>query len=112
MTKKKKGRLPKRKNWYYAIGAKLQGKKGIFFLDLDTTDFDLYRTKHGIHLIARLRKPFDYAFDRIRISPKYEEKTGRIASDSPKLFLCKCPNGQHIDKRLEGKLEVYPTWSD
>lgn len=105
-------KLPKRKNWYYALGSKLQAKKGLFFLDLDTKDFDLYETGHGIHLIARLNKPFDYMFDRIRISPKYEEKTGRIVNESPKLLLCNCPDGKHIDKRLEGKLEVYPTWSD
>ncbi|MDG7000432.1 MAG: hypothetical protein JRN15_15150 [Nitrososphaerota archaeon] len=103
--------LPKRKNWYYALGSKLQGRKGLFFLDLDTKNFDLYETKHGIHLIAKLNKPFDYMFDRIRISPKYEEKTGETVNNAPRLIYCKCPKGVHLDKRLQGSLEVYPTWS-
>jgi hypothetical protein len=108
LTKRK---YPSRKAWYHALGAKLNGQKGLFFLDLDSTNFDIYKTKHGIHLIARLNRPFDYMFDRIRISPKYEERTGEIVNPAPKLFLCNCPNGQHVDKRLEGKLEIYPTWS-
>ena len=107
-----KRKLPRRKNWYYALGAKLQGRKGIFFLDLDSKNFDLYETDHGIHLIAKLNKPFDYMFDRIRISPKYEEKSGAIVNPAPSLLLCHCPNKHHTDKRLEGKLEIYPTWSD
>ena len=110
--KKVKKAIPIRKNWYHALGSRLQGKNGIFFLDLDSTDFSIYKTKHGIHLIARLNKLFDCMFDRIRISSKYEEKTGEILNESPELFLCNCPNGQHIDKELEGKLETYPTWSD
>ena len=106
-----KRKYPKRKDWYYALGSKLKGKKGVFFLDLDTKNFDLYETKHGIHIIAQLNKPFDHMFDRIRISAKYEEKTGKVVNPEPKLFLCHCPNGKHIDKRRKGKLEVYPTWS-
>lgn len=103
--------MQKRKNWYWTMGRRLNGKKGVFFLDLDTKDFDLYETKHGIHLIARLKHPFDYYFDRIRISPKYEEKSGEIVNSKPELFLCHCPNKKHVDKRREGRLEIYPTWS-
>ena len=84
--------------------------RGFLFIDVDSKNFDIYRTKDGLHIIAKLdKRGFDYNFSRIRISPKYNSK-GKIVNPEPKLLICGCPN-KHKDKRTRGKLSPYLTKS-
>jgi len=91
---------------YYALAAFMP--RGYLFIDVDSRDFDIYLTKDGLHVIAKLnKKGFDYNFNRIRISPKFNSK-GKIVNPKPKLLICGCPN-IHQDKRTKGKLQPYIT---
>jgi hypothetical protein len=81
-------------------------KRHILFLDLDTKNLDLYKTKDGYHLTAKMTKPFDYLFRRLRVSAKI--KNGKIVNPKPKLVFCSCPNRIHVDKRFN-RLEIYGT---
>ena len=102
--------LPPRANWYWSLGVTMPDN--VLFLDVDSHDFDIYKTKDGIHLVANLgENKFDYRFNKLRISPKYEEISGEIASPAPELFFCNCSNGIHIDKRLKGELKPYVTYT-
>lgn len=80
------------------------------YVDIDSRDFDIYATKDGIHLVFRLKKAFDYHFERIRIAAKLD-KWGRVVNPKPQLILCHCPNHKHTDKRYLGRLELYGTAS-
>src|SRR5271157_6611931 len=96
--------MNKEQKRYSALGAFMP--KGYLFIDVDSRDFDIYLTEGGCHVIAKLdKKGFDYNFNRIRISPKYDEK-GRIVNKSPELLFCHCPS-EHKDKRLKGKIVPY-----
>lgn len=94
---------------FVTIGVRRRKKIRIGFIDLDTCDFDIYRTAHGIHLVFRSLKPFDFKFQRLRIAPKIDSK-GRTVNPAPELLLCHCPNNVHTDKRLNaGRMELYVT---
>ena len=92
---------------YITIGAKR--KHGIFFLDLDSKNFDIYETKDGIHLIAYSSHKFFYHGRRIRVSPKWNIK-GKVVSPAPRLLFCNCPK-KHEDKRRKCKIVAYITRS-
>ena len=99
-----------------------------FLLDRDVERWDIFQTKHGIHIVAD-SKNWDhcqYLLDetkavfpkcdyirncrrlRLRIGPKYVEETGEIVSKEPMLRDCNC-KGKHIEKRV-GRLELYSTF--
>jgi hypothetical protein len=72
---------------------------------------DIFRTKDGYHIVAKLAKPFDYILTmrkgaRLRIAPKYD-KRGRVVNPKPKLVFC--THKKHKDIRLEGRIELYAT---
>lgn len=89
-------------------------------------EFDIYKTKHGYHLVfdvdsfdtlqnlldeTKIVFPkVDYIRNcrklRIRISPKWDNVTGKEISSAPTLLLCTCK--EHHDKRV-GRLEIYAT---
>ncbi len=92
----------------FVVGAKR--KTGLFFLDLDTHNFDIYKTGHGIHIVAAVKHKFFYHGRRIRVSAKWDME-GNTISKKPKLLICHCPN-KHVDKRMKCKLIVYVTRSE
>jgi len=89
---------------------------------------DVYRTKNGWHIVSETsswdesqrllnvtKKAFsesDYIRNcrklRLRVSAKWDEKTGEIVNPEPTLLCCRCEDG-HKEKRL-GKTEMYVTF--
>ncbi len=99
-----------KKRNYVTIG--VTRAPNVLFCEGDTHNFDIYLTKHGFHLVAELKKPFDYdlARSRLRIGSKIDS-SGKVVNPKPELVFCHCPKGKHNDKRLKGKPEFYITGS-
>ena len=91
---------------FFTIG--VTRRKKVFFCDIDADNIDIYSTKDGFHIVSELAHSFDYRFGRLRVAPKYDAN-GRKVSPAPKLVFCSCPRGEHVDKRVSGKLELYAT---
>jgi hypothetical protein len=79
-------------------------------VDIDSRDFDIYATGDGIHLVFKLKKAFDYRFERLRVASKLD-RWGRSVNPQPQLIYCHCPDNAHADKRYVGRLEIYGTGS-
>jgi len=97
----------KNKRKYLTIG--VTRPRRMLFVDVDSKNFDIYETKDGFHIVAQLKKAFDYRFKRLRVASKIDSK-GKVVNPEPKLILCNCPKS-HLDKRLKGKLQIYATVS-
>lgn len=97
------------KSKFCTVGVRRNKRSRVGFVDIDSSDFDIYRTRDGIHLVFRLKKAFDYQFQRLRVAAKLDNK-GRVVNPPPELLLCHCPN-HHVDKRYVGRLELYVTAS-
>ena len=93
---------------FFTIGVRRRKQSRIGYVDIDSQDFDVYRTGDGIHFVFRLRKKFDYKFQRLRIGAKLD-KWARVVNPQPELMICHCPNNHHVDKRYTGTLELYAT---
>ena len=101
--------LPRTRRRYFTIGVRRRSHSRTFFLDIDANNLDVYRTKDGFHVVSRLAHAFDYKFDRLRVSPKFDRQ-GEIVNSRPGLVYCGCPR-KHVEKRLNGRLEIYATSS-
>jgi len=95
---------------YFSIGVRRRTHSRIFFLDIDATNLDVYKTRDGFHVVSQLTHGFDYKFERLRVAPKVDH-TGKVASPAPRLIFCACPKGKHVEKRFNGRLEMYCTSS-
>ncbi len=106
-------------------------KAVIQFCNEALVNYDIYCTRDGIHVVCLCESYEDvqllldlmhdyYLFEkcqftndyrnlRIRITPKFDKKTGKILSDMPHLQICHCENGIHVDHRLKGQFVIYPT---
>jgi hypothetical protein len=93
---------------YVTVGIKRPRTSSLAFVDLDTHDLDLYRTKDGYHVVAKLDHKFDYHFRRLRVAPKWSVK-GRVVNPEPSLVYCGCKR-KHKEKR-KGRIQVYITQS-
>lgn len=112
---------------YERIYAFVQYKERVnFFSNLSHYHWAIYRTKHGYHIVIQMAtwdrvqfslyelkvifpKSFytiDHKYQRLRISPKWDYKTGEIVSDAPELYeSCSCYKESRI-----GTKESYLTY--
>lgn len=93
---------------YFAVGVRRRPHSRTFFCDIDSGDLDVYLTQDGFHIVSRLPHAFDYEFKRLRVGSKIDSR-GRTVNPEPRLVFCACPGGKHIEKRLNGRLEIYCT---
>lgn len=89
--------------------------------------YDIYKTKHGYHLVGvvpnwdycqKLLDLTKHIFPNsnyirncrkcfLRLTAKYDKKTGKEVSPEPELYLCRCLHG-HQEKR-KGMYSIYDT---
>jgi hypothetical protein len=93
---------------YFAVGVRRRPHSRTLYCDIDSDNLDVYRTQHGFHIVSRLAHAFDYKFKRLRVGSKINGR-GEVANPEPRLVFCACPGGNHSEKRLDGRLEIYCT---
>lgn len=93
---------------FFTVGVRRNRRSRVGYVDLDTRDFDIYATDGGVHLVFKLKRAFDYRFERLRVAAKVD-RWGRTVNPAPQLIFCHCPGHRHSDKRYAGRLELYGT---